>query len=170
MRGVVNTRQEATMTLDRPSRRIFSVGLVAAAGAAIGLPPGRAAGSELYTDIVPGVAAGGYDVVAYVAEGRPTPGSAAIVHAWRGADWRFKSAENRAAFIADPARYAPAYGGHCAWAASQGYKAKGDPRNWRIVDGRLFLNYDDDVQKRWEQDIPGFIRKADAGWPALRLK
>lgn len=158
------------MTFARPSRRLFAAGLLAAAGVAIGLPHGRAAGGEVFTDIVPGVAAGGYDVVAYFVEGRPTQGSAAIVHAWRGAEWRFASVENRAKFVADPSRYAPAYGGHCAWAASQGYKAKGDPRNWRIVDGRLFLNYDDDIQKRWERDIAGFVRKADAGWPSLRAR
>ncbi len=123
--------------------------------------------SEIFTALVPGVGAGGYDVVAYHSGAGPTRGSSGFTARWKGATWRFANAQNRAAFVAEPERFAPAYGGHCAWAAAQGYKAKGDPRNWRVVEGRLFLNYDDAVQRMWEADIPSFIRKADAGWPDL---
>lgn len=114
-----------------------------------------------------GVAVRGTDVVAYIAEGRPVAGRAEFTHAWRGADWRFASAANRDRFAAGPHRYAPAYGGFCAYAVSEGYTAPIDPAAWRIVDGRLFLNYDRSVQRRWERDIPGRIARADANWPRL---
>ena len=114
-----------------------------------------------------GVAVRGTDVVAYVTEGRPVTGRAEFTHAWRGADWRFASAANRDRFAADPDRYAPAYGGFCAYAVSEGYTAPIDPAAWRIVNGRLYLNYDRSVQRRWERDIPGRIARADANWPRL---
>ena len=85
----------------------------------------------------------------------------------RRATWRFSSAANLAAFEADPEAYAPQYGGYCAWAVSQGYTASTDPTAWRIVDGKLYLNYSQGVQRRWEQDIPGNIVKADTNWPKV---
>ena len=114
-----------------------------------------------------GVAVRGTDVVAYVTEGRPVAGRAEFTHAWRGADWRFASAANRDRFAADPERHVPAYGGFCAYAVSEGYTAPIDPAAWRIVNGRLYLNYDRSVQRRWERDIPGRIARADANWPRL---
>lgn len=126
-----------------------------------------AAGPEIYTGTLSSLAAGGYDVVAYFTEGRPVRGSAAHTHRWKGATWRFASAAAREAFAANPERYAPAYGGHCSWAASQGYRASGDPLQWRIVDGRLFLNYNASVHRTWLTDTAGFIRAADRNWPAL---
>lgn len=113
------------------------------------------------------VAAGGYDVVAYFARGEAVRGSRTHQARWNGATWRFSSAENRDAFVANPARYAPAYGGFCAWAAAENYLAPGDPRHWRIVDGRLFLNFNASVHRRWERDVPGNVARADANWPGL---
>ncbi len=130
----------------------------------------QAEASEVYTGLLSRTGAGGHDVVAYFREGRPVEGTSRFTHPWKGATWRFASAENRDAFAADPEKFAPAYGGHCAWAAAQGYKAKGDPQHWRIVNGRLFLNYDAEVQQRWEQDIPGFISAADATWALTSTK
>jgi YHS domain-containing protein len=95
------------------------------------------------------------------------PGRAEFAHDWGGVAWRFASAANRDLFAADPARYAPAYGGFCAYAVSEGYTAPIDPAAWRIVDGRLFLNFDRGVQRRWERDIPGRIARADANWPRV---
>lgn len=156
-----------------PSRRWALIGIGITGLAATGLT-GRwispAAGSEIFTDLVPGVGAGGHDVVAYFRAGRPVAGSELITHSWNGAVWRFASAANRDAFIAAPERYAPAYGGHCSWAASQGYKAKGDPNNWKIVGGRLFLNYNSDVQRKWEADVPRLVARADENWSTLRQK
>ena len=79
----------------------------------------------------------------------------------------FASAEHRERFAADPQRYAPQYGGYCAWAVSQGYTASSDPDAWKIVDKKLYLNYSKDVQKTWEQDVPGNITKADTNWPKV---
>jgi hypothetical protein len=114
-----------------------------------------------------GIAVRGTDVVAYATQGRPVAGRAEFAHAWRGATWRFATAAQRDLFAANPERYAPAYGGFCAYAVSEGYTAPIDPAAWRIVDGRLFLNYDRSVQRRWERDIPGRVARGDANWPRL---
>ncbi|MAA97391.1 MAG: hypothetical protein CMN87_18130 [Stappia sp.] len=121
----------------------------------------------VFTGIVEGVAVGGYDPVAYFREGRPVKGDPSIAATWRGANWRFSSEENRAAFETEPEKYAPAYGGYCSWAVAQGKLAKGDPENWDIVEGRLYLNYNDKVQSDWRKDIPGFVAKANEEWPGL---
>ena len=114
-----------------------------------------------------GLAIQGYDPVAYFTEGRARRGRYDIRTQWNGATWRFATAEHRRLFLEDPARYAPAYGGFCAYAVSEGHTAPIDPAAWRIVDGRLYLNYDRSVQRRWERDIPGRIARADANWPRL---
>ena len=115
-----------------------------------------------------GVAIKGYDPVAYFTEHKPVEGDKAFEYLWQDAKWRFASEANRAAFKAAPQKYAPQYGGYCAWAVSQGYTAGIDPTAWRIVDGKLYLNYSADVQKKWQMDIPGLIKKADANWPKLK--
>ena len=115
-----------------------------------------------------GAAIEGYDPVAYFNGGRPVAGSSQFQLQWQGATWRFANAANRDAFAAAPERYAPQYGGYCAWAVSQGYTAKIDPDAWRIVDGKLYLNYSKGVQRRWAEDVPGNIAKGDANWPGLR--
>lgn len=109
----------------------------------------------------------GYDPVAYFTEGRPVQGSADITFEWKGAAWRFASEANRDAFRADPAAYAPQYGGWCAWAMAQGQTASVDPEAWDIIDGKLYLNYSRDVQSRWRKDIPGLVAKADALYPGV---
>lgn len=114
-----------------------------------------------------GVAIDGWDPVAYFTDGKPVEGSKEFVHEWNGATWRFASAAHRDLFSQAPEKYAPQYGGYCAWAVSQGYTADIDPQAWKIEDGRLFLNYSLDVQKKWATDIPGNIAKADANWPKL---
>ena len=133
------------------------------------LAAGRVQAREppVYTSLFSNAGAGGYDVLAYFTDGKPVKGDSRFAHTWQGAEWRFTSAEHRDRFAADPERYAPQYGGYCAWAVSQGYTASGDPNFWRIVDGRLYLNYDAAVQRKWEQDIPGFIAAANRNWPAV---
>lgn len=123
--------------------------------------------SPVYTGLVRNTGAGGYDTVSYFEFGRPIEGSTQYTATYNGATWRFASGENLALFEADPARYVPAYGGYCAWAASQGYLAKGDPKHWAIRDGRLYLNYKEAVQNQWLKDTAGFIRQADMNWPAV---
>jgi hypothetical protein len=109
----------------------------------------------------------GYDPVAYHTQGKPVRGAATITHRWNGATWRFATAANRALFAADPARYAPRYGGYCAYGTAQGYKVSTDPAAFAIVDGRLYLNYSKPVQATWNQDRPGYIVQADGNWKGL---
>ena len=129
--------------------------------------PAFAAKPPVYTAPLSDVAAGGYDVVAYFTQGAPVKGDKAYSTTWKGATWQFSSASNLGKFKANPAAYAPQYGGYCAWAVANGYTAKGDPRNWKIVGGKLYLNYNNDVQSKWVKDIPGFIRKGDGNWPSV---
>ncbi|MEL6477374.1 MAG: YHS domain-containing (seleno)protein [Pseudomonadota bacterium] len=114
-----------------------------------------------------GTAIDGTDPVAYFKEGRPVEGSSDFTHEWNGATWRFASAENRDLFAADPVAYAPQYGGYCAWAVAKGSTASTDPDNWAIVDGKLYLNYNDAVQAKWDKDRPGNIAKANDNWPEV---
>ncbi len=114
-----------------------------------------------------GLAIRGYDPVAYFTEGKPVKGTSAHATSWNGATWQFSSAGNLAKFEADPGKYAPQYGGYCAWAVSQGYTASIDPSAWKIVDGKLYLNYSSGVQSRWQKDIPGNISKANGNWPGV---
>lgn len=109
----------------------------------------------------------GYDPVAYFTEGKPVKGKAEFTHRWKGATWRFASAANRDRFAAAPEKYAPQYGGYCAYGVASGYAVKIEPDAWRIVDGKLYLNYDRSVQESWSRDIPGYIGKADANWPKV---
>lgn len=141
--------------------------LVAALLAALGLPSAQAKDAPIYTGTFSNLAVGGYDSVAYFTEGRPVKGDRQYALKHAGAEWRFVSAANRDTFAAAPQRYAPQYGGYCAWAVAQGYTASGDPQYWKIVDGKLYLNYDAAVQAKWERDIPGFIGNADRQWPAV---
>ncbi|WP_372425248.1 YHS domain-containing (seleno)protein [Salinarimonas chemoclinalis] len=154
-----------TTTLSR--RTLLALPLAIGAAAALRAGPARAAADPVYTGRFSSLALGGHDPVAYFREGRAVEGVRAHETAWNGANWRFSSAENLEAFRADPEAYAPAYGGYCAWAAAEGYRAPGNPDYWRIVDGRLYVNFDGNVQRRWEADIPGFIARADANWPGI---
>ena len=125
----------------------------------------QARSSEVYTGIFSSLAVGGYDTVAYFKQGKPVLGKAEFATEYKGATWRFANKENLDAFKATPAAFAPQYGGYCSWAIAQNYTASGDPLVWKIVDGRLYLNYDRDVQAKWEKDIPGFIASANRNWP-----
>lgn len=130
----------------------------------------QARSPEVFTGIVKGVAVGGYDPVAYFTKGEPIKGNKDITLEQQGAVWRFTSEENRTAFEADPARYAPQYGGYCAWAVSRGYTAKGDPKAWKIVNGKLYLNYNREVQRNWAKNTSQNIANADANWPTVLEK
>lgn len=127
----------------------------------------HAAEKPIYTGFFSKLAVGGYDTVAYFTDKKAVKGDSQFTTEYLGAQWQFSSAANRDAFVADPKRYAPQYGGYCAWAVSEGDTASGDPKLWHIVDGKLYLNYDVDVQKKWKMDIPGHIQKADKNWPAV---
>ena len=149
------------------SRRMFLTATIAAPLVATIATPAFAAGDGGAVYNYDGVAVDGSDVVAYFTEGAPTAGSAEFAHDWNGVTWHFASAANRDAFAANPADYAPQYGGYCAWAIAQGSLASSTPKAWKIVDGKLYLNYSKRIQRRWEGDIPGFITAADANWPGV---
>jgi YHS domain-containing protein len=121
----------------------------------------------VYTGFFSSLAVGGYDVVAYFTESKPVEGNSKFSFEYMNAEWRFSNAENLMLFKAEPEKFVPRYGGYCAWAVSQGYTARGNPENWRIEDGKLYLNYDDEVQATWVKDIPGYIGLADKNWPAI---
>jgi len=162
-RSRLTTNPPASRGVPPDRRRGLALAL---AGALVAAAPALAL-SPVNKSLFGGVAIGGTDPVAYFTEGRPVAGSARFEHEWRGATWRFASAEHRDLFARDPERYAPQYGGYCAWAVSRGYTADIDPEAWRIVEGRLYLNYDREVQARWAEDAPGNIRKANENWPRL---
>lgn len=122
-----------------------------------------AAGVELNASST-GLALQGYDPVAYFTEGEPTKGNWKITSTYNDATYRFSSEEHKAAFDADPEAYLPQYGGYCAFGAAMGFKFDGDPNYWKVVDGELFLNISQDIQERWQTDIPGFITQADDNW------
>jgi YHS domain-containing protein len=122
---------------------------------------------EIYTAFLSSTAVAGFDPVAYFTEGKPVAGKSDITHTWKGVVWRFSSENNRDLFKAKPETYAPQYGGYCAWAVAQGYTAKGDPNHWKIVSGKLYLNYDGNVQRNWEKDVPGHITNANKNWPKV---
>jgi len=112
-----------------------------------------------------GVAIRGADPVAYFVAGAVVAGDPAHTVRWHGVEWRFASAENRALFEADPQAYAPQYGGYCAWAvAEKGQLYSTSPDNWAIVDGKLYLNYDDGIQAKWDADRATLIERGDVRW------
>jgi hypothetical protein len=117
-----------------------------------------------------GLAIKGYDPVAYAVAASATKGRPEFAQEWNGAKWWFASAANRDRFAQDPGRYAPQFGGYCSWAVSRGYTADIDPEAWRIVGGKLYLNYSKRVQRLWEQDIAGNIAKGTANWPSVLNK
>lgn len=126
-----------------------------------------AALSPVNKSLLGGVAIEGYDPVAYFTESRPVEGRKQWSHEWNGATWRFASAANRDLFAKEPERYAPQYGGYCAWAVANGYTAGIEPEAWAIRDGKLYLNYDLEIREKWMADVPGHVAKADANWPKL---
>lgn len=109
----------------------------------------------------------GHDPVAYFTLGKAVKGDARLVTEWRGAKWAFASRANLDLFKADPERYAPQYGGYCAYGVAQGYLVKVDPAQFSVREGKLYLNYDAQVQARWQQDPSAYIATANTRFPAL---
>ena len=110
----------------------------------------------------------GHDAVAYFTENRPVLGKPEYTVAYEGAIYRFATAANRDTFKADPARFAPAYGGYCALGTSFGKKFEVDGKAFKVVDGQLYVNKNIDVYNKWVKDVPGNIEKADGHWPKIR--
>lgn len=147
-------------------RRSFLLAGGVFAGAQLLVSPALASEDPVYQSLF-GTAIDGTDPLSYFDEGRPIKGSKDFTHKWNGATWRFASAKNRDRFAAAPEKYAPQYGGYCAWAVANNYTASTNPNAWSIVRGKLYLNYSKSVQKMWEKNIPGHIVSGDRNWPGV---
>jgi len=106
----------------------------------------------------------GYDPVAYFISNQPIKGLKTISYMWNNVTWYFVSTSNKQLFVNNPEKYAPQYGGYCAYGWAQGYAVKIDPDAWAIVNDKLYLNYSKGVQKDWNKDREAFIKKADANY------
>jgi len=148
-------------------RTLLAAALLATSAITIAAPSAFAE-APVYTAKKNNVAVQGYDPVAYFTVGEPTKGSDAFTTTYHGAEFHFASQDNLDTFLADPEAYAPQYGGYCAWAIADGKYAKGSAKHWAIVDGKLYLNYNRGIQKKWNKDVPGFITRGDAQWSELQ--
>jgi YHS domain-containing protein len=157
--------------LDRRSLLALAGATVLTAAIALPLKGAQAQKTApVFTGLVKGVAVGGYDPVAYFTESKPVKGKPELSLEHEGAQWHFASEANREAFKKEPAKYAPQYGGYCAWAVSQGYTAKGDPDAWTIHNGKLYINYNRSVRSSWAKAIDANITKGDGNWPKVLEK
>ena len=148
-------------TLKSTSRSLTLLALILFTGAA------HAAKDPIYTPLLNNRAVGGYDVVSYFTEDAPIKGDKQFQTSYMGADWYFASQDNLDLFLADPGKYTPQYGGYCAYAAALGSTAKGDPLQYHLHDGKLFLNINQDIKQTWLGDKLNYIEKADKNWPDL---
>ncbi len=118
----------------------------------------------------PGLAVHGYDPVAYFKQGKPVIGNPDYAFIYQKASYRFSSKANLETFKSNPAKYAPVYGGYCAYGVSVGAKFDGSPQHWKIVDGKLYLNLDKKIADAFNKDVKGAIKKADTNWVDLKSK
>jgi hypothetical protein len=135
--------------------------LLLSAAIACGFAPRLVAGPQFV------VALQGYDAVSYFEVGKAAKGDFLHSVFWNGATWLFATAANQERLRQNPAAYAPQFDGYCALAASLGYKAPGDAMVWKIVDGKLYLNFSAEAARIWNEDVPGNIQKGEANWPRL---
>lgn len=154
------------MRLFRTMRRALSASvLFVALSVAAGLPGVALADNPAMVVDDQGRAVEGYDTVAYFTEGKAMQGDPAFTHEWQGATWLFVSAEHRDMFAADPERYAPQFGGYCAYAISTNHAIKGRADIWSIHEGKLYLNLGPGAQKKWENGLSNNVARAVNNWP-----
>ena len=127
-----------------------------------------ASASQIEHYVFQGYAIGGTDPVAYFTDGKPTEGSDKFTAEYDGVKWKFASAANRDAFVADPEKYSPQYGGYCVTGMSFGEKVDTDPAQWDIVNGKLYLNNSAASRRFFLKDKPGTISRADGNWPKIK--
>lgn len=143
-------------------RVIFSVCILIASAAAF------AQKSEIF--VKSGSAIGGYDPVAYFSQSKPVQGMDKFSCQWNGASWHFASQENLNAFKSNPDKYAPQFGGYCAYGVSENKKAPTEPDAWTIVNGKLYLNYNLKVKDMWSSNRDERIKTANKNWTVLKDK
>lgn len=121
---------------------------------------------SVYTSWQNNLAVGGYDTVSFFS-GKPQLGKKSFTFDYAGAKWRFATRGNYDLFKTNPEAFMPQYGGYCAWAVAKNKLAKGTPGYWHVEDGKLYLNFNARIKRRWEKDISGFINTADKNWPKI---
>lgn len=131
------------------------------------LPSAVFAVEPVNTGLFSNKAVQGYDTVAYFTQNAAVKGSSEFQTEYLGADWLFSSAENLQLFIENPEKYAPQFGGYCAWAVSQNYTASIDPEQFTVHEGKLYLNYNAEINQRWTANKTQFIKDANSHWPNL---
>ncbi len=140
--------------------------LILCIGLALTPQSAHAKSDEIYTSWRNNLAVGGYDVVSFH-RGNPIEGKVKLTTSWRGANWLFASQTNLDTFLQAPEKYAPAYGGYCAWAIAKNKLAKGKPKHWTMKDDVLYLNFNKKIKTRWLINSDGFIVKGDENWPRI---
>ena len=152
---------------------LFLAGLVVVVGAGLGItrlygvPNQPRITNTIWNASDGGVAIDGYDTVAYAKDGAPAKGTDIHAIEWQGARWQFANAENRNAFAEDPERFAPQFGGHCAMGIADGELNAADPETWTIVEGKLYLNYDNSTRAHFRANLEENIARARARWPEV---
>lgn len=153
--------------LFRNLRRMKAITIACVGTAMIALSQPVSAG-EVNTGYFGNVAIKGYDAVAYFTVGKAIEGSEAFAYKWLGADWHFASAAHRDVFAADPIAYAPQYGGHCSDGVAYGDRTVNiDPEAWRIINGKLYLNFDQGAAEEFAE-TPKLREEAERNWPGIR--
>jgi YHS domain-containing protein len=140
--------------------------LIIAALAFITAVQAQAQQSEIFAP--GGKAIKGYDPVAFFKESKPVKGSDKFQYKWKDATWLFSTNENLEAFKTDPEKYAPQYGGYCAYGTSQGHKAPTQTDTWTVLNDKLYFNYNDKVKELWTKDQANLIKVADEKWPEVK--
>ena len=116
-----------------------------------------------------GAAIGGYDPVAFFTENKPVKGTTTYTTNWKDAAWQFASQANLDSFTKSPEKYAPQYGGYCAYGTADGHKAPTEADTWTVLDGKLYLNYNQDVKATWDKDHPKYIEQANTNWEKIKF-
>ena len=151
-------------------KSLFGLLLLACSSLVLAAAPINTLKRGFISDSDTGIAINGYDTVAYFTEKKAVKGTAANTYSWQGAKWQFATPEHLSLFKASPEKYAPQYGGYCAFGVAQGYLVSVEPEQFTVLDGKLYLNYDSSVQKKWVKDIAGYNKSADANFASLLKK
>jgi YHS domain-containing protein len=112
----------------------------------------------------------GYDPVAFFTEQKPVKGNDQFTYKWKDAEWHFSSQQNLDSFAKHPEKYAPQYGGYCAYGCSEGHKAPTIPDTWTIINGKLYFNYNNKVKELWNKNREERIEQANKNWFEIKNK
>lgn len=147
--------------------KAFAASAILASAGFVAIEPAFAQKAPIYLKKGETAAVGGYDTVSYFAGAAPVKGSTQFSTQYQGATFLFSSKANLDAFKAEPAKYAPQYGGYCAYAVANGQTAAGDPLAYTLHNGKLYLNLNQSISTKWKKDIPGYVAKGDSNWPRV---